>query len=108
MPRCKNRARSAVARFKAQIDDSFNGILAAATSEERVEAMDGMIALLKRIASSRLGLWTFRDQLCRATASGKHGREDVEATQALIAEIVNKRLAACTPFSVTQRQGMAK
>jgi hypothetical protein len=107
MPRCKTRARNAIARFAAKIDDNFNDILNAPTSEKRIDAMDAMIILLRSIASSSLGLWRFRDQLCRATTSGKEGQEDVETTMALIAEIVNRHLAACTPDSVIQRPNLA-
>jgi hypothetical protein len=110
MPRCQSRARKAHARsvslrqtFERNIEAEFAGILSARTSEERLEAMEGMIDLLKTIASSDLGLWTFREHLCRPVAGTQELREDVEATLAMIGQIVNRRLAARTPGSVIRR-----
>jgi hypothetical protein len=89
--------------FERKIETQFAGILAARTSAERLDAMEGMIELLKGIASSELGLWAFRECLCRPVAGTQELREDVEATLAMIGQIVNRRLAARTPGSVIRR-----
>jgi hypothetical protein len=110
MPRCKSRARDIRARsvqlrhaFEAEIEYRFNEILGAKTSEARVEAMAGMIGLLKTIAAD-FDLWTFSDQLL---GPAQCGHEDFE-TLAMIAQIVNARLAACTPGSVRRRHKFAR
>ena len=110
MPRCQSRARKAHARsvslrqaFEREIEAQFAVILAARTSAERLGAMETMIELLKTIAASELGLWTFREQLCPTGANSLEIREEVEATLALIGQIVNRRLAARTPGSVICR-----
>jgi hypothetical protein len=115
MPRCRSRAVKVHARsvarrhvFEVEIDDRFNEIITARTSDERIEAMDHMIDLLKRISSSDLRLWTFRDQLRDRVATNKEGREDIDITMAMIAQIVNQHLAACTPGSVRRRHEYAR
>ena len=67
-----------------------------------------MIDLLKRIAASDLGLWGFRERLYRPVQSDHESREDFEATNAMIAQIVNAQLAACTPGSVRRRHKLAR
>ncbi len=115
MPRCKSRVRKAIARstqlrraFEAEIDDRFNEIIGARTSEARIAAMAGMIELLKRIAASDFGLWSFQEYLCRPVVTSNGSREDFETTKAMIAEIVNRHLAACTPGSVRHRPKYAR
>ena len=108
MPRRENRRRKALARyvtmrddFNAAIEGRFSAILVAPNSEKRIEATDEMIDLLNIIAASDLGLWPFSDKLCQPpiATSNKECREDIETTFAMIAQIVNRDLAACTPYA---------
>jgi hypothetical protein len=94
----KVHARTVALRraFECEIEARFNEITATQTTDERAAAMDDMIGLLKRIAASDLRLWSFREQLCR-TLFTPESREDLEATSAMIAQLVNHQLAACTP-----------
>jgi len=115
MPRCKSRARKIIARskqlrraFEAEIDDRFDEFIGARTNEARIEAMAGMIELLKRIAASDFGLWSFQEHLGRPVVRSNGSREDFETTRAMIAEIVNRHLAACTPGSIRDRPKYAR
>ena len=115
MSRCATRARKRAARladrraaFASGIDARLADIARSRTAAERVAATERMLELLGDIASSDVELWPFRDRLCRHAAGGKETREDVEAARAVIAQIVNRRLAGCTPGNVRRRHDLAE
>ena len=125
MPRTKTRARQRRARasadrarIKAEFGTLLNQVMQAPTPDDRIAANAALIELLKDIAASdHLRLWSFVDEFFGpeddgsrlrspkphepepgATSAGaKVAREEVDATKALIAQLIAPHLAGRPP-----------
>ncbi len=97
----QSRARRRRARIEQQIETLLRKAKNATTYEEQFTANDELVELMMRVADSDLQLWTFKDQLIGPEKQRGTGCcEDVESMRALIAQLVNQKLAGSSPRRV--------